>query len=151
MQEVYRACRESGREFLLEIICSKHGHVSRGTVSAVIQRMYDIGVYPDWWKLEPPAGAEAMAETARTIETNDPHCRGVLLLGLAAAGDELLAGVRLAASFPVVRGFAVGRTIFYGPAKKWLNGEIDDQEASMQLRRNFVRLIDGWRDARRNL
>ena len=77
-----------------------------------MQRFYDLGMKPDWWKLEPSSDAGAWAGVQRTIEANDPYCRGVVLLGLAATHDELLASFAVAAASPVVKGFAVGRTIW---------------------------------------
>lgn len=147
--EAYRACREMGREFLLEIICSKHGAVEHGTVSDAMQQLYEAGIYPDWWKLEPSADPETWASLTRTIEMNDPHCRGILLLGLAADAASVLECFKVAAAFRLVRGFAVGRTIFFEPAKRWLSGEVSDEEAVSMLTRNFTQLIDGWRLARR--
>tara|TARA_R110001606_G_scaffold84767_2_gene192608 strand:+ start:6326 stop:8236 length:1911 start_codon:yes stop_codon:yes gene_type:complete len=146
--EAYKASRESQREFLLEIICSKHGAIKSDTVSSVIQRIYDIGVHPDWWKLEPLPDEATWAETTRAIEANDPHCRGILLLGLAASAEDILTCFRETAGFPLIKGFAVGRTIFHEPARLWMSGEIDDIEVEARLRENFVQLIQGWRETR---
>ncbi|WP_321489076.1 5-dehydro-2-deoxygluconokinase [uncultured Hyphomonas sp.] len=146
--DAYKAARESRREFLLEIICSKHGVVTTNTMSSIMQRIYDIGVYPDWWKLEPSSEEATWNNITRIIEANDPHCRGILLLGLAASADDILACFREAARFPIIRGFAVGRTIFQEPAKQWMMGDIDDAEVASRLRQNFLQLIDGWREAR---
>lgn len=150
IREAYRACRELGREFLLEIICSKDGEVGHTTASDAMQQLYEAGIYPDWWKLEPSADPKAWVNLTRTIEQNDPHCRGILLLGLAADAAAVLECFKVAAAFPLVRGFAVGRTIFFEPARQWLSGEVSDEEAVGMLTRNFTRLIDGWRLARRN-
>ena len=59
----------------------------------------------------------------RAIGANDPHCRGVVLLGLSAPEEELIASFEAAASTPIVKGFAVGRTIFADAAEHWLAGE----------------------------
>jgi 5-dehydro-2-deoxygluconokinase len=47
------ACLKTGHELLVEIIASKNGPVDSQTVSRAIQRLYDLGMKPDWWKLEP--------------------------------------------------------------------------------------------------
>ena len=67
---------------------------TRDTIARVIDHVYDMGVYPDWWKLEPSDDAAAWAQIEATIARRDPHCRGVVLLGLAAPQDELLRGLR---------------------------------------------------------
>ena len=56
---VYDACRTLGRDLLIEIIASKHGPVQDDTIARVIERLYAIGVKPDWWKLEGQTSAAA--------------------------------------------------------------------------------------------
>ena len=82
------------------------------------------------------------------ILRHDPRCRGIVLLGLSAPQDELLAGIAAAAPFPLVKGFAVGRTIFHDVASRWLRQEIDDEGAIEALTANLRVLADGWRAAR---
>ena len=142
------ACLKTGHELLLEIIASKNGPVDSRTVSRAIQRLYDLGMKPDWWKLEPIDDPAAWTELERTITANDPHCRGVLLLGLSAPQDELIASFSAAAPTPIVKGFAVGRTIFTDVAEQWLSGRIDDAAAIADLSSRFAVLVDAWRTAR---
>ena len=49
----YHYCADFYPELLLEVIPSKVGPVEADTSARIIQRFYDRGVYPDWWKLEP--------------------------------------------------------------------------------------------------
>ena len=42
----------------------------------------------------------------------------------------------------------MGRTIFETPARRWLAGEVSDDEAVALLAAGFQRLIDAWRAAR---
>ena len=65
---------------------------------------------------------------AAAIAAHDPHCRGVLLLGLDAPEHELVAAFAMARRHPVCKGFAVGRTIF-GPAGRGLAGRQDQRPA----------------------
>ncbi|ABI75974.1 kinase IolC [Hyphomonas neptunium ATCC 15444] len=148
IQEAFKASRETQREFLLEIICSQNGALADTTVSSAMRRIYELGVFPDWWKLEATASAQSWVETSRVIDEMDPRCRGILLLGLAAPAEDVVACFKVAAAFPLIKGFAVGRTIFQEPARQWFKGEIDDGEAVFALRRNFSQLIDGWRQSR---
>jgi 5-dehydro-2-deoxygluconokinase len=141
------AARKTRHELLVEIIASRGGLVDADTVPRVIRRLYDLGMKPDWWKLEPSDSETAWANIERAISTNDPYCRGVVLLGLSAPEDELIASFRVAAAVPIVKGFAVGRTIFADVAARWLAGAIDDEAAVADLARRFGTLIDAWREA----
>ncbi|MFT3791480.1 MAG: 5-dehydro-2-deoxygluconokinase [Rudaea sp.] len=142
------AARKTRHELLVEVIASPHGPVDAHTVSRVIQRLYDLGMKPDWWKLEPSDDAAAWANVDRTIRANDPYCRGVVLLGLSAPEEKLIASFQSAAAVPVVKGFAVGRTIFADAAERWLSGAIDDDAAVTDLANRFGVLVDAWRAAR---
>lgn len=142
------AVRKTRHELLVEIIASRNGAVDDTTVSRVIQRLYDLGMKPDWWKLEPNDSAAAWASIERSIGANDAHCRGVVLLGLSAPEEELIASFKAAASTPIVKGFAVGRTIFADAAERWLAGGIDDEAAIADLSRRFSVLVDAWRAAK---
>ena len=146
---LFDACRRTRHEFLLEIIASKHGPVDSGTIASVIDHVYSLGIYPDWWKLEPTTDAAAWAASEAAILRHDPLCRGIVLLGLSAPRDEVLAGIVAAAPFSLVKGFAVGRTIFHDVAQQWLTGAIDDEAAMTALGENLRVLADGWRAARR--
>jgi 5-dehydro-2-deoxygluconokinase len=144
---LYDAARTIGRELLVEIIASKHGAVDDSTISTVIERIYAIGVKPDWWKLESQAGAEAWRNIANAIAGNDPYCRGVLLLGLEASEEQLAASFAIACGCKLVKGFAVGRTIFAEPARAWLAGEINDASAIDLMARSFARLCKMWQNS----
>ncbi|WP_100963651.1 5-dehydro-2-deoxygluconokinase [Bosea sp. FBZP-16] len=144
LKRVALACRQVGRELLVEIICSKNGPVGDDTMAAVMRRLYDIGIKPDWWKLEGQPSAAAWAAVDAAIAENDPYCRGVVLLGLDAPLPELEAAFRLAQTARTVKGFAVGRSIFGEAARGWLAGKLDDEAATAMMAERFGRLVDAW-------
>lgn len=145
---LFEACRRTRHELLLEVIASKHGPVGTHTVATLVEHFYALGVYPDWWKLEPTSEAAAWTAVETVIHKHDPFCRGILLLGLAATQDALLSSFAAAATSPMVKGFAVGRTIWGEPAARWLKGTIDDEGAVDEMAANFSVLVHGWRTAR---
>ena len=145
---LHDACRHSGHELLMEIIASRSGSVAPDTVARAMQRLYDLGMKPDWWKLEPDDRAQAWGAIQATVLRNDPLCRGVVLLGLSAPEGELIASFAAAASVPVVKGFAVGRTIFADAAEAWLSGRMDDEAAVADLSSRFGVLVRAWRAAK---
>ena len=82
------------------------------------------------------------------IERHDANTRGILVLGLDAPEEELVAAFRAAASFPLVRGFAVGRTIFADAARAWLKGALSDEAAIDAMAERYGRLCGLWDEAR---
>ncbi|MGE0045733.1 MAG: 5-dehydro-2-deoxygluconokinase [Hyphomonadaceae bacterium] len=145
---LFDACRQTRHEFLLEIIVSKNGAVDAHTTARALQRIYDIGIKPDWWKLEPVDDGDAWAAIERTINANDPYCRGVVLLGLSAPKADLVRSFAVAAKAPIVKGFAVGRTIFTDAAEEWFAGKMSDAAVIDALAANLGELTDAWRAAR---
>jgi len=145
---LFDACRKTRHELLVEVILPKGMDSDAHTVARAIRRLYAIGVRPDWWKLEPVADPAAWREIEIAVNENDPLCRGVVLLGLSAPEAELLASFEVAARFPIIKGFAVGRTIFYDVAREWLSGLIDDEAAVAALADKFRALVDAWRRLR---
>ncbi|PZO82446.1 MAG: 5-dehydro-2-deoxygluconokinase [Mesorhizobium amorphae] len=148
LRGAYDASRRIGRELLVEIICGKHGAVEEDTVATALEEVYALGIKPDWWKLEPQVSAAAWRRIEGVIAKNDPWCRGVVLLGLEAPADKLEAAFRAVADVGVVKGFAVGRTIFMKPAEDWLAGRITDEEAIAEMAARFERLTSAWLGAR---
>jgi 5-dehydro-2-deoxygluconokinase len=144
LRAAYDAARKVGRELLIEIIASKAGPVGTTTVARILGELYDAGLKPDWWKLEPQADAAAWAAIDAMIAARDPFCRGVVLLGLDAPVDELQAAFRFAKAAKTVRGFAVGRTIFGDAARAWLTGRIDDAAAVADMAQRFGALSAAW-------
>jgi len=148
LRAAYDAARKIGRELLIEVIAGKHGALTDGTMARVLGELYDAGLKPDWWKLEPQASHTAWAAIDAVIEARDPYCRGVLLLGLDAPQEALEAGFAVVRGARSVKGFAVGRTIFGDAARRWLAGEMSDAAAVGEMARRFGGLVQVWRRLR---
>ena len=148
LARLFAASRRNGLEFLLEVIPSRVSPVDDDTTAQLIRRVYDIGIYPDWWKLEPLTTDAGWRNCRDTIEANDRHCRGIVILGLEAAPDALAISFDAAARHDIVRGFAVGRTIFAGAARRWFAGEISDAQAIDDMAARYADLCAVWDRAR---
>lgn len=144
LRTLFEAARRVGRELLIEIIAGKNGPLSDTTVSTAMQELYDLGIKPDWWKLEPQASSTAWQNIEATIAANDGYCRGIVLLGLEAPAADLVKAFEATRAAPSVKGFAVGRTIFAEPARAWLAGTIDDEAAVADMAGRFKALTDAW-------
>ncbi len=103
--------------------------------SAVYSLLAHAFAYPD-------------AERVEAIRAHDPWLRGIVVLGLDAPEAELAASFEKAARHDLVRGFAVGRTIFGDVARDWLAGRRTDDEAVAEMGRRYGRLCALWDRAR---
>ncbi|MBS9436387.1 5-dehydro-2-deoxygluconokinase [Photorhabdus noenieputensis] len=144
IREIYAACCKSGHELLLEVILPAGMKHSDEFYIRALRRFYNLGVKPDWWKL-PPLSSESWDNINYLIQQRDPYCRGVVILGLDASQEELEIGFNAVAGKSIVKGFAVGRTLFGQPSLKWLKNEIDDNRLIQKIKTNYHNLISLWR------
>ncbi|MEO9337752.1 5-dehydro-2-deoxygluconokinase [Mesorhizobium sp. SB112] len=144
LKSLFEASRRVGRELLIEIIAGKNGRLDNNTIARALNELYALGIKPDWWKLEPQASPEAWRRIEVVIDANDPWCRGVVLLGLEAEHGELEAAFAATTGVTIVKGFAVGRTIFAGPAERWLSGKLTDEAAIDEMAESFEALTKAW-------
>ncbi|MEM5529345.1 5-dehydro-2-deoxygluconokinase [Gammaproteobacteria bacterium AS21] len=144
--ELYRACCQSGHQLLLELIPPENMEINDRTIPDAMEQIYNLGVRPDWWKL-PGLNRETWQIVTDIIEHRSPHCNGVVMLGLDAPKDEIQQSFKIAKSFPICKGFTIGRTIFSTPSRQWLRQEINDQQLIDAVAANYVELIGSWRDS----
>lgn len=143
VREVYQACCKTGHELLLEVIIPADMDRADEHYVRILKRFYNLGIKPDWWKLPPlqPAGWDAVTDL---VNERDPHCHGVLILGLDAPMDVLQAGFNQAAGKEMVKGFAVGRTNWVEPSRQLMLGKIGEREFINQVKANYTKLISMW-------
>lgn len=146
---LFEASRKARLELLLEIIPPKDSAIGPDSIARAIECCYAAGIYPDWWKLPAPGSQEAWRNISDSILRNDPYCRGVLLLGLDAPEELLDAAFADAAGQAICKGFAIGRSIFGGPAEDWFADRATDAETVAAMSSSYRRLIDLWRSHRR--
>lgn len=148
IKALYEASKVSGHELLLEIIPPKdHPSTYPDVMLRAFKRLYNLGIYPAWWKIEAQT-AEVWQQLDALIEERDPYCRGVVLLGLNAPVESLAEGFAAARNSRTCLGFAVGRTIFREPSRAWMAGEIDDATLVARVQSTFNWLIESWRESR---
>jgi 5-dehydro-2-deoxygluconokinase len=138
LKQLYAACAETGHELLLELLSS----------NPPLEEIYTAGIRPDWWKLAPPASEREWLTIGDAIARHDPHCRGVLLLGMEASEEQLERGFALAARHGVCKGFAVGRSIFMDAARRWFANACSDTQVVDEVAANYSRLAGLWHKQR---
>jgi len=151
LQQLQQACIATGRELLLEVVPPREMARDEMTLALALTHIYQAGVKPDWWKLPPGETETEWLLIAAAARRHDPHCRGVLVLGMEASEDDLDRSFRLAAPHAVCRGFAVGRSIFADAAALWFAGRMADEQVIAEVASRYGRLITRWDEARSGL
>ncbi|MBX2839273.1 MAG: 5-dehydro-2-deoxygluconokinase [Gammaproteobacteria bacterium] len=144
--ELYDACCHSHHELLLEIIPPDESMPVGESVYNSIEHILSLGIRPDWWKL-PCMEAAWVQKIDSRVQQQTPYCRGIVVLGLDAPIDQLGEGFKAFSNTSLVRGFAVGRTIFGAAAKAWLANDIDDEVLRRRVAENYRNVISLWQQA----
>jgi 5-dehydro-2-deoxygluconokinase len=147
LRELFLTCRGLERELLLEILPTPECDPTRFENSAVMRHLYEIGIMPDWWKIESPSRDDEWDQISQVISAWDAECRGVVLLGKGVPLNELRESLRIARKHKICKGFAVGRSIFQAPLDRWFGGTCSDDECIHTIERNFTSLIEAWENS----
>jgi 5-dehydro-2-deoxygluconokinase len=140
---LYRACVATGHELLVEVILPPES--GSDMVCEAMRCYYAAGVRPDWWKLPPMRRAQGWQDAGDILREQDRYCRGMLVLGQDAAEAQLQEAFRAAANEPLVKGFAVGRSIFWESAEAWFGGRMSDRQVVDAVAANYARIAGLWR------
>ena len=142
LERIYAATRRNRLEFMLEP--DMPGSGSDGSVANAIQRCYDAGIRPDWWLLAPLATDQAWSSVCDMIVRNDPYVNGIVVSESDLSQRDPVAGIILAARHGLVKGFAVGQTVFRDAACAWMKGDLDDGAAIAEMAEIFGNLCRVW-------
>jgi myo-inositol catabolism protein IolC len=118
-----------------------------------IAMLQEFGVEPDIWKiegLETREAAEAVAAQTRQGTTADGASRakvGNILLGRGSDRDSVYHWLKVAAPVPGYIGFAVGRTNFSAPLKRFIADASQRAGAIQEIADNFKGCVDTWKAA----
>ncbi len=137
------AVHATGRRWLLEVIppdFAKHPTL----VADAVEALYRLGLKPTWWKLPALERIEQWQEIAGIVRKHDPHCAGVIVLGLDQPLNELMPKLKLAKDGGIGVGFAIGRSIWRQPAERWFAKELSDQDAVAAIKQAFSKVIAAW-------
>ena len=149
--QLYDACLVNDRLLLLEVQATPGTTYDGDSVARLLEGFYEIEVRPEWWKIPPDPDPAVWARIGDVVRKHDPYCAGLLVLGQAMEEERLAESFTAAASEPLCRGFAIGRSIYGEPGRRWLAGEIDDEELVSSVAERYGRMNALWqnRDAQR--
>jgi 5-dehydro-2-deoxygluconokinase len=142
--QLFDACVWNERRLLLEIQAPPDTRYDDGSVAELLARFYEIGVRPEWWKLPPNPDPGVWARIGDVVREHDPCCAGLLVLGQGLEEERLVESFAAAASEPLCNGFAIGRSIYGAPARRWLAGEIGDEGLLSSVAESYRRMVTLW-------
>jgi 5-dehydro-2-deoxygluconokinase len=142
--QLYDACLQGDRRLLLEVQPTQGTSYDENSMVELLERFYEIEVRPDWWKLPPNRNPDVWKRIGDVVREHDPYCAGILVLGQALEEAKLGELFAAAASEPLCNGFAIGRSIYKEAARRWLAGEIDDEDLMSSVTEGYERMTMLW-------
>ena len=120
-----------------------------GHMVEAIRQIQDFGVEPDIWKIEGLDSREHARAIARQVRSSDSRARvGSILLGRGSNKEKVHEWLKVAAPVEGFIGFAVGRTNFSDPLKRYLKKEQDEKTAVEEIASNYKGCVDIWKKAK---
>jgi 5-dehydro-2-deoxygluconokinase len=127
-------CKQHEISFMLEVLLD--GAETRFTnMKRMIVALEKAGIKPSVWKLE------GLEEASQWKAIKKLTGADLIILGRGESKREVETWVREAAKSGVVRGFAIGRTIFMSPLKKYCSKKITRDEAVNSIAKNYLDFI----------
>jgi 5-dehydro-2-deoxygluconokinase len=143
--QLHDACVKNERRLLLEVQPPPGTGYGENDMVRLLERFYELGVRPDWWKLPPDKDPEVWKRIGDVVRERDPYCAGILVLGQALEEQDLAAFFVAAASEPRCNGFAIGRSIYGAAARRWLAGELSDDDLVSTVAERYRGMVSLWR------
>lgn len=148
--ELQRWCAAAGKTFVLEVLVSpaageephfdSDGRPQR--LAEYIRHSYDIGLVPDFWKIEGMPDRKSLQVVDAAIRQVEGPLQ--LILGKGAGMDAVRIWFNAAAGAPTAAGFAIGRTVYFEPASQWLLGSLSREDAIARIAGNYEAVIAAW-------
>ena len=148
--ELQAWCRDERMPLLVEIIIMRNGEDERdfeergrpAMLASVIRDAYRRGLVPDLWKIEATTSSTGAAAIDAAIrEESGPR---QLILGKGADAALIEKWFDAIAGLTTPAGFAIGRSVFWGPCTACLTGKLDPEAAVEAMASTYLDLIAQW-------
>lgn len=143
-------CRQEGMPLLIEVVIIRRDEneqefEERGRprlLAALIREAYRKGLEPDLWKIEGAGSEDGAALVDEAIRQKERPRQ--IILGKGADETRIARWFEVAARLSSAVGFAIGRSVFWGPGTAYLLGKLPAADASQEMASRYLRLIDEW-------
>ena len=102
-----------------------------------IQQLQDAGVEADLWKIEGLDLSEDCERVVAAAQRGGRNRVGCIVLGRGEDDKKVREWLSTAAAVPGFIGFAVGRTVFWGPLVEWRDKKVTREAAVKEISRRY--------------
>ena len=150
LTSLYQACRDTHHALLIDITPPTNSLITASTLGHIMQRFYDLGIYPDWWQFASPRDQRSWDSIQRVIEDNDPDCLGTFVQLPATSHEQLSIILEQAIRQPICKGVVLGKNMIQPILEQWLSQKIADHIFVEQVKPIFQQIINLWKSKNPN-
>ncbi|HEY5272405.1 MAG TPA: DUF2090 domain-containing protein [Acidimicrobiales bacterium] len=158
LAQLSRWLREHERRFLFELLVpATTGQLDRyegqgnydrelrpALVVEAIERLQAADVEPDVWKIEGLDQAEACRRVVTQARSGGREGVVCIILGRGADAPKVVEWLRVVSSVEGFDGFAVGRTIWNDPLRRFLAGDVGREEVVHEIATRYKEMYDAY-------
>ncbi len=148
LTHLYKVTRKLNHELCIELAPPANSLITASTYAHIMKRLYEIGIYPDWWQISSVRDQRSFEIMQRVIAENDRFCRGVLVLAPQATFDQLNLIFNNTAKQALCKGFIIGKSICQQELNLWFAQKINDEVLIDSVATNFEKAISIWLQAK---
>lgn len=115
-----------------------------------LAELQEAGIEPDLWKIEGLDKSDDCARVVAQARAGDRQQVGCVVLGRGADETAVDRWLEAAAPVPGYQGFAIGRSIWWQPLQRMVEGDIDDVVAARQIAARYGRFVQIYEKGRRS-
>ena len=146
LRELDNVCRALDRRLMLELIIPDDFELNGKALADAMDAVYESGIYPFWWKIKAVETLEEWQRVCSVIDRFDPDTR-IVILGSGAEPERFCRWFAIARSSHHSTGFAIGRTIFWGPWERFAKGEITLEQVPPLICERYLEMVGIWKNA----
>lgn len=126
LAQLHRVCRNTKNALLIDLTMPMNSLITAKTHAHIMQRFYELGIYPDYWQMSLPRDQRSWENIYTTIQDCAPFCQGIFVNVASASYDQLPTLIEIAGKEKLCQGLVVGRGLFQNTVEQWFAKKIDD-------------------------
>ena len=154
LEALHTWCRGAGKPLVLEVLVARRDEPEDqfeaagrpAMLAGFIADAYRRGVIPEFWKIEGTLAPQGAHTIDKAIAAH-PACRQIIL-GKAADLSTIDRWFAACAASTTASGFAIGRSVFWGPCAAYLDGATSADAAAASIASTYLALVEAWNASR---
>ncbi len=127
LSQCHKVCRDTQHALLIDLLMPMNSLITAKTHAHIIQRFYELGIYPDYWQMSLPRDQRSWENIYAVIQESAPFCQGLFINAIFASQEQLPTLIEIAGKEKMCQGLVVGRALFQNTVEQWFAKKIDDQ------------------------